>query len=160
MRSTCCHLTDAAHAATPRRYQTDSDVVLSIFIRNVDPAALKVEFEDRSVRSSNARIRRSRAHPARAQFTISFPLPTGSEFSWGVDPLSHAISPAQSTFRVLAPKIELTLKKKDAAVRWGKLEGEDVGPVDTMARECSFFTTCAWSGSVRAAPGATGSPGS
>ncbi|KAL8286589.1 hypothetical protein RQP46_004606 [Phenoliferia psychrophenolica] len=95
-------------------YQTDSAVVLSIFIRNVDPSSLKVDFEDRS-------------------FTISFPLPTGSEFSWGIDPLSHAIDPTKSSFRVLAPKIELSLAKRDASLRWGKLEGDDTATLDTMA---------------------------
>ncbi|KAK4705312.1 suppressor of G2 allele of SKP1, partial [Phenoliferia sp. Uapishka_3] len=107
----------AARPATRHEwYQTDSTLVVSIFIKNVAKDSLSVQFEPSS-------------------FTISFPLPTGSQFEWGVDPLSRQIDTAKSTFRVLQPKIELTLWKKEEGVRWSKLEGEDEAdrPAEAMS---------------------------
>lgn len=42
-----------------------------------------------------------------------------------VEPLAHQIDPSASSYRVLQPKIELKLVKKDAGIKWTKLEGED-----------------------------------
>ncbi|KAM0754730.1 SGS-domain-containing protein [Meredithblackwellia eburnea MCA 4105] len=98
-------------------YQSDSDVVLSLFIRNVDKDTLNVEYEQNAV-------------------TISYPLQTGSQFSWSLDSLAHEIDTKNSSVRVLAPKIEITLKKKQPGVRWAKLEAEEGADahVDTMAQ--------------------------
>lgn len=43
---TCTHRAPS----NPRRYQTDNEVVLSVFIKNVKPEELKVDLLERSVR--------------------------------------------------------------------------------------------------------------
>ncbi|GAA5993429.1 hypothetical protein JCM11641_007155 [Rhodosporidiobolus odoratus] len=87
-------------------YQTESAIVVSVFIRDVKQEDLKVELQERSV-------------------SLSVHLPTGSDVVFDLDPLAHAIDVAGSSHRVLTPKIELTLKKKDGGVKWTKIEGED-----------------------------------
>ncbi|GAA5902099.1 hypothetical protein JCM8208_002476 [Rhodotorula glutinis] len=86
-------------------YQTDQEVVVSVFIRNVKEEDLKVDLQERSL-------------------CLTVSLPTGSDVVFDLDPLAHSIDPSASTHRVLQPKIELKLKKKDAA-KWGKLEGDE-----------------------------------
>ncbi|GAA5998458.1 uncharacterized protein JCM10292_002709 [Rhodotorula paludigena] len=89
-------------------YQTDSEVVVSVFIRNVKEEDLKVELQERSL-------------------SLSVHLPTGSDVVFDLDPLAHPIDAQASSYRVLQPKIELKLKKKDGGVKWNKIEGEDEG---------------------------------
>ncbi|KAK4055806.1 hypothetical protein OIO90_003059 [Microbotryomycetes sp. JL221] len=86
-------------------YQTDTDVVLSVFIRNVNAQDLKVDLQPRSV-------------------SLSVKLATGSDVVFDLDPLSHEIDPKQSSHRVLQPKIELKLVKKEPGLKWNKVEGE------------------------------------
>ncbi|TNY20970.1 HSP20-like chaperone [Rhodotorula diobovata] len=86
-------------------YQTDQEVVVSVFIRNVKEEDLKVDLQERSL-------------------TLTVSLPTGSDVVFDLDPLAHPIDVAASSHRVLQPKIELKLKKKDGA-KWGKLEGDE-----------------------------------
>lgn len=52
-------------------------------------------------------------------------LPTGSDVVFDLDPLAHDIDAAQSSYRVLAPKIEVKLVKKEGGIKWAKIEGED-----------------------------------
>ncbi|GAA5926993.1 hypothetical protein JCM1841_001605 [Sporobolomyces salmonicolor] len=87
-------------------YQTDSEVVVSVFIRNVKEEDLKVDIQERSL-------------------SLSVRLPTGSDIVFDLDPVAHPIDVAQSSYRVLQPKIELKLRKKDAGIKWTKVEGED-----------------------------------
>ncbi|GAA6014045.1 hypothetical protein JCM11491_003499 [Sporobolomyces phaffii] len=89
-------------------YQTDSEVVVSVFIRNVKQEDLTVDIQAQSL-------------------SLSVHLPTGSDVVFDLDPLAHSIDPKQSSFRVLQPKIELKLAKVDAGVKWNKIEGEDQG---------------------------------
>ncbi|GAA5820058.1 hypothetical protein JCM3770_002121 [Rhodotorula araucariae] len=98
-------------------YQTDTEVVVSVFIRNVKQEDLKVELHERSL-------------------SLAVSLPTGSDVVFDLDPLAHPIDAAASSFRVLQPKIELKLRKKDGA-KWGKLEGEDqvIGQVAPAAEK-------------------------
>lgn len=69
-------------------YQTDAEVVLSVFVRNVKPEDLKCEILPRSL-------------------SILYKLPTaGSEGAFDLDPLSHEVVPESSSFRALSSKIE------------------------------------------------------
>ncbi|GAA5879799.1 hypothetical protein JCM16303_004184 [Sporobolomyces ruberrimus] len=89
-------------------YQTDSEVVVSVFVRNVKEEDLKVEIEPKSL-------------------SLSIHLPTGSDIVFDLDPLAHEIDPKRSSYRVLQPKIEIKLTKVDAGIKWDKVEGEDQG---------------------------------
>ncbi|GAA5983903.1 hypothetical protein JCM5350_001785 [Sporobolomyces pararoseus] len=95
-------------------YQTDSEVVVSVFIRNVKQEDLKVDIQPQSV-------------------SLSVHLPTGSDIVFDLDPLAHSIDPKQSSFRVLQPKIEIKLVKVDAGIKWNKVEGEDQGVAQKLS---------------------------
>lgn len=71
------------------------------------------------------------------QFTITFPLPTGSDFVFDLDPLWDSIIPAKSISNILSTKIELKLAKVTAAKRWADLEGESevVEKVQALVKE-------------------------
>lgn len=82
-------------------YQNSSSINVSLFIKNAPKEKVKVEFT-----SSSA--------------SISFPLASGSEFLYDLDPLAKEIDPKASTFRVFQTKIELTLAKS-SNVKWADL---------------------------------------
>lgn len=114
---------------------------MSVFIRNVKEEDLKVDLQERSV----SILARSTCHscpsltrsPVQLSLTVS--LPTGSDIVFDLDPLAHLIDPSASTHRILQPKIELKLRKKDAA-KWGKLEGDEQVAASmgasTLAQSC------------------------
>ncbi|GAA94770.1 uncharacterized protein L969DRAFT_90869 [Mixia osmundae IAM 14324] len=105
-------------------YQQDQQVVVSIFIRNVKPDELTVDFDSRSVK-----VTIDREEP------VLFVL----------DPLAHEIVPDQSTFRAIAPKIELTLFKKELGLKWLKLQGAPdeaaIAPTVTAVKPNAYPTS-------------------
>jgi len=54
--------------------------------------------------------------------SVTFPLPTGSEFTFTLDPLFHAVDPTTSTHEVLSMKLSLKLAKKERGIKWSALE--------------------------------------
>ncbi|KAI9219945.1 SGS domain-containing protein [Blastocladiella britannica] len=103
----------ATPAATPAKirhewYQTDSHVVVSVFIKKASPAATTVQVQDRSL-------------------SVSVPLSgvvPASEYSLELD-LAHAVDPSASRHEVLSTKIEISLAKRDRGIKWAALEGSD-----------------------------------
>jgi len=104
--------TSAAPAAAPKIrhewYQSDNEVFVSIFIRNVKKDELKVDLAARSL-------------------SLSIPLATGSEVAFDLDPLARSIDVEKSSHEVKSMKIEFKLVKQAAGVRWNKLEGDEEG---------------------------------
>lgn len=96
-------------------YQTDNEVVLSVFIRNVKQDELKFELQERSL-------------------SLTVPLPTGTDVVFDLDPLAHPVDVQASSYRVLTPKIEVKLVKKDKGLKWGKIEGEETAIGSTMGK--------------------------
>ncbi|NXR17924.1 SGT1 protein, partial [Cinclus mexicanus] len=88
-------------------YQTESQVIVTIMIKNAQKDAVSVQFLERKM---NASVR----------------LPSGEDFNLKLD-LLHSIVPEQSTFKVLSTKVEIKMKKPEA-VRWEKLEGQGESP--------------------------------
>lgn len=86
-------------------YQNATSVNISLFIKNAPKDDVKVQFE-----------------PTLA--SVTFPLPTGSDFVYGFDPLADCINPEASSFKVFGTKIELTLKKA-TETKWPTLLGSD-----------------------------------
>lgn len=62
------------------------------------------------------------------QVTVNVKLPTGSDVVFDLDPLSYEIDPKASTYRLLAPKIELNLVKNLVGAKWNKLEQDPDQP--------------------------------
>ena len=117
------------------RYQNDTDVVVSVFIKNVKGADLHTEIHERSVSLQ--------CNPFNIfniftfQLSLNVKLPTGSEIVFDLDPLSHPVVPDQSSAKVLTTKIEVRLIKATAGIKWNMLEGEDTSS-STMRMFHSF----------------------
>ncbi|KAF2685091.1 SGS-domain-containing protein [Lentithecium fluviatile CBS 122367] len=56
--------------------------------------------------------------------SISFPIQDSSDFDYTLDPFYAEVDPAQSSYRVLSTKIEVTLRKATPGVKWHSLEGD------------------------------------
>ncbi|NXG62953.1 SGT1 protein, partial [Hemiprocne comata] len=84
-------------------YQTESQVIVTIMIKNAQKDGVCVQFSEKEM---NASVR----------------LPSGEDYNLKLV-LLHSIVPEQSTFKVLSTKVEIKMKKPEA-VRWEKLEGQ------------------------------------
>uniref|UniRef100_A0A452DHZ1 Protein SGT1 homolog n=1 Tax=Bos taurus TaxID=9913 RepID=A0A452DHZ1_BOVIN len=84
-------------------YQTESQVIITLMIKNVQKNDVNVEFSEK-------------------ELSALVKLPSGDDYSLKLR-LLHPIIPEQSTFKVLSTKIEIKMKKPEA-VRWEKLEGQ------------------------------------
>ncbi|KAI5130838.1 protein SGT1 homolog isoform X1 [Manis pentadactyla] len=84
-------------------YQTESQVIITLMIKNVQKNDVNVEFSEK-------------------ELSALVKLPSGEDYSLKLR-LLHPIIPEQSTFKVLSTKIEIKMKKPEA-VRWEKLEGQ------------------------------------
>ncbi|OAV89902.1 hypothetical protein PTTG_28501 [Puccinia triticina 1-1 BBBD Race 1] len=88
-------------------YQTDSEVVLSVFVKNTKAEEVKCEFGTRSI-------------------SLNYKLPTNAtEGCFDLDPLSYEIEPSQCSWTSLSSKIDIRLKKKVAGIKWPTIEGEE-----------------------------------
>ncbi|XP_028031689.1 protein SGT1 homolog isoform X2 [Bombyx mandarina] len=85
-------------------YQTESQVVVTILIKNALSDQVKVQYNERSL-------------------SFSCPLPNSdSEYSLELE-LAHEIIPTMCSYVVSPSKIEIKLRKKEG-LRWNQLEGE------------------------------------
>lgn len=66
-------------------------------------------------------------------------MPSGSDYSLELDPLSHKVIPGESKYEVLSTKIEIQLKKELYALKWGALEGDDTN-AGSMATVAGVFS--------------------
>ncbi|XP_041462764.1 protein SGT1 homolog [Lytechinus variegatus] len=85
-------------------YQTDGLVTINILIK-------KAKEEDVNIVLTKTTL------------SSTIKLSDGSDYRLKLD-LAHPIIPEKSTTRILSSKIEIKLKKEEA-IRWNKLEGED-----------------------------------
>ncbi|KAF5101654.1 hypothetical protein D0Z00_000728 [Geotrichum galactomycetum] len=85
-------------------YQNSTGINISLFIKNAPKDKVSINFTETSI-------------------SISFPLPSGSDFSYEFSPLAGLIDPKASTFRVFGTKIEFNLVKVDTT-KWPALLGE------------------------------------
>ncbi|KAG0144220.1 hypothetical protein CROQUDRAFT_660291 [Cronartium quercuum f. sp. fusiforme G11] len=85
-------------------YQTDTEVVLSVFVRNTKTEDLTVELSARSL-------------------SINYPL-ASSEGCFALEPLTHEVDVEGSSWKSLSTKIEVKLKKKVPGVKWNAIEGQ------------------------------------
>ncbi|KAF8936617.1 Protein SGT1 A [Dissophora ornata] len=100
-------LTPSAHRVRHEWFQSETYVTISVFIKNAKKDAVDVNITENAL-------------------SVSVKMPTGSDYSLEMDPLSHKIIPTESKFEVLSTKIEIRLKKEFEGLKWGALEGDDV----------------------------------
>ncbi|OCT95545.1 SGT1 homolog, MIS12 kinetochore complex assembly cochaperone L homeolog isoform X1 [Xenopus laevis] len=84
-------------------YQTESQIIITVMIKNVQKNNVHVQFSER-------------------ELTIDMNLPSGENYSLNLH-LLHTILPDQSVLKVLSTKVEIKLKKTEA-IRWETLEGK------------------------------------
>ncbi|XP_006155567.1 protein SGT1 homolog [Tupaia chinensis] len=84
-------------------YQTESQVIITLMIKNVQKNDVNVEFSEK-------------------ELSALVKLPSGEDYNLKLR-LLYPIIPEQSIFKVLSTKIEVKMKKTEA-VRWEKLEGQ------------------------------------
>ncbi|XP_018601922.1 protein SGT1 homolog isoform X1 [Scleropages formosus] len=88
-------------------YQTESQVIVTVMVKNVRQEDVQVNIDER-------------------ELTATIKLPSGEDFNLKFH-LLHPVIPQQSTFKVLSTKVEIKMKKTEA-IRWEKLEGEGSQP--------------------------------
>ena len=84
-------------------YQQRDTVCITLLVRGVPKDNTTVDIQPHSL-------------------AISFPLPTGSDFDFSLDPLYAEIDPEASSYRIAATKVEVTLKKVVVGQKWHALE--------------------------------------
>ncbi|KAI8450480.1 SGS domain-containing protein [Phakopsora pachyrhizi] len=90
-------------------YQTDQEIVLSVFIRNTRPEDLVIITNQQSVSITHKPSSSSSDHPHPSPQLL-------------IDPLSHDIDPTRSTWKCFPSKIELKLFKKVQGINWKSLQ--------------------------------------
>ncbi|KAK6534076.1 hypothetical protein TWF281_005414 [Arthrobotrys megalospora] len=88
-------------------YQTANSVTVSLFVKGVPKESTTVELESNSL-------------------SITFPLPSGSDFSFTLDPLFAEINPSTSYYKILGTKVEFTLQKVEINKKWATLESTEL----------------------------------
>ena len=87
-------------------YQTTENVIVTLFAKGVpkDKAAVEIQ---------------------RQSLAITFPLPTGSDYDFSLEPLFAPIDVASSTSKIMSTKVEFQLKKAIPGQKWPSLEGTE-----------------------------------
>ncbi|KAN0078766.1 hypothetical protein V8E54_005279 [Elaphomyces granulatus] len=92
-------------------YQSSDSVVLTLYAKGVQKDTVDVNLHETSI-------------------SIQFPLSSGSDFAFTLDPLFAAIDPALSKVSIMSTKIEMVLHKKISGQRWSALESTSKFPTD------------------------------
>lgn len=88
-------------------YQTSDKIVVSLFAKGIPKETAMIDIHEDSV-------------------SISFPLPTGADFHFSLDPLYASIDVTSSTSRIMSTKAELTLTKTVPGLKWPSVEGTEI----------------------------------
>lgn len=103
-------------------YQTADTVAVTLYVKGIPSGKTEVDLHEHSVCTI---FLFSYATPTNTilQLSITFPLSTGSDFSFTLDPLFAPIDPTASSFSILSTKIEVILRKQVSSQKWSSLEG-------------------------------------
>ncbi len=91
-------------------YQTPESVIITLYCKGIPKDKATVEIKDSSLE-------------------VSFPLPTGSDYNFSLDPLFSNIDRMKSHYKIMSTKAEFTLVKSTPGQKWSSIEG--TGPVNT-----------------------------
>ncbi|KAA8647571.1 hypothetical protein EYZ11_007850 [Aspergillus tanneri] len=84
-------------------YQSHNSVVVTLYVKGVPKDKASVQITSDSA-------------------TVGFPLPSGAEYDFTLDPLFASVDPSASKVSVMATKIEMSLWKKVPGQKWSSLE--------------------------------------
>ncbi|KAL4793351.1 hypothetical protein BDV19DRAFT_391190 [Aspergillus venezuelensis] len=98
----------SAPAQTPEKirhewYQSNDSVVVTLYAKGIVKESVELELKSDSV-------------------SVQFPLPSGAEYSFDLDPLFAPIDESSSKLTIFGTKIELVLRKKTRGQKWSSLE--------------------------------------
>ncbi|GAB1193104.1 hypothetical protein APSETT444_002307 [Aspergillus pseudonomiae] len=96
-------------------YQSNETVVVTLYVKGVPKDQVDIELKDESV-------------------SLQFPLPSGAEFDFTLDPLFASVDPSSSKVSVMSTKIELVLKKRAPGQKWSALEAS-AGDIKLSGRQ-------------------------
>ncbi|MCJ1382029.1 hypothetical protein MMC17_005141 [Xylographa soralifera] len=57
-----------------------------------------------------------------SSLNVSFPLPTGADYDFSLEPLFAPIDPSASTYKIMSTKVEFILRKAHPGQKWHSLE--------------------------------------
>jgi len=81
---------------------------------------------------------------------VTFPLPTGSDFTFTLDPLFSTVTPESSSYEILSTKLTVKLQKSVRAIKWTVLEGDpstfDTPPAATSPTKGIAYPTSSRTG--------------
>lgn len=63
-------------------------------------------------------------HIGSTSVEMTFPLSTGSDYDFTLDPLYSSIDPDASSFKIMPTKVEFRLKKATPGSKWASIEGQ------------------------------------
>ena len=84
-------------------YQNNDAVIVTLYCKGIEKEKASIDIKDTSL-------------------DISFPLPTGSDFSLSFDPLLFPIDRMKSYYKIMSTKAEFTLMKSTPGQKWASLE--------------------------------------
>ena len=85
-------------------YQTNDSVIVTLYCKGIPKDKAIVELKQNSLE-------------------VSFPLPTGSDYQFSLDPLFSNIDRMKSYFKIMSTKAEFTLMKSTPGQKWVSVEG-------------------------------------
>ena len=87
-------------------YQTHDNVVVTLFAKGIPRDKATIDIQPRSL-------------------AFSFPLPSGADYDFTLEPLFSSIDSSSSTHKIMSTKAEFVLHKSIPGQKWVSLEGTD-----------------------------------
>jgi suppressor of G2 allele of SKP1 len=112
-------------------YQSQDSVVVTLYVKGIAKDSVAIDLKQTSVGVLSDILDISVSALTIPQVSLQFPLPSGSEYDFTLDPLYASIIPSESTVAVMNTKIEVTLRKKTAGQKWSTLESSGTAPTTT-----------------------------
>ena len=99
--------------------QSNNSVIVTLYCKGIPKERAKVEIKQNSL-------------------DVSFPLPTGSDYQFSLDPLFSEIDRMKSYYKIMSTKAEFTLVKSIPGLKWTSIEGnEPLQRDDTNVKDAS-----------------------
>jgi len=92
--------------------QTNTSVIVTLYCKGIPKEKTVVDIKQNSLE-------------------VSFPLPTGADYEFILDPLYSGIDRMKSYYKILSTKAEFTLIKSTPGQKWASIEGTEPAPTDT-----------------------------
>ena len=90
-------------------YQTHETVVVTLFAKGIPKDKTEIDIQPHSL-------------------AISFPLPTGSDYDFSLEPFFAPIDASSSSHKIMSTKAEFILQKATPGQKWASLEGTEPIP--------------------------------